>query len=66
MGKCLKAELAKKDDPIFREGVTSYVRFTDLLPQAEVARIQAEGAARNRRRLRAEAKAAAKAKAKAK
>ncbi len=64
MVKFLKGKLAGPDDPIFREGPTFYTRLSDRLPAAEVARIQAEGAARRRRRLRAEARAKAKAKAK--
>ena len=56
MGKSLGISLAKKDDPIFREGVTFYTRLSDRLPAAELAKIRAEAEAlkRRRRRLKAE------------
>ena len=57
MAKSLGISLAKKDDPIFREGVTFYTRPSDRLPAAELAKIRAEAEALRRRRLRAEAKA---------
>ncbi len=55
MAKSLGISLAKKDDPIFREGVTFYTRPSDRLPAAELAKIRAEAEARKRRRRRSKA-----------
>ncbi len=55
MAKLLKAKLAARDDPIFREGVTFYTRPSDRLPAAELAKIRAEAEARKRRRRRSKA-----------
>jgi len=57
MGKSSRISLAKRDDPIFKEGPTFYIRQSDRLPAAELAKIRAEAEALKRRRLRAEAKA---------
>ncbi len=57
MARFTESLLAKRDDPIFREGVTFYTRPSDRLPAAELAKIRAEAEALRRRRLRAEAKA---------
>ena len=46
MAKILRARLAKRDDPIFREGPTFYTRTSDRLPKAELAKMK-QGHARS-------------------